>query len=33
MFDFNVGIMTRMRRHGLLKSRVDVGIDSQCEAF
>ena len=27
MVDFNVGVITRMRRHGLLKSKADVGID------
>ena len=27
MFDFNVGVITRMRRHGLLKSKVDVARD------
>ena len=26
-FDFNMGITTRMRRHGQLKSKVDVAID------
>ena len=27
MFDFNAGAITKMRRHGLLKSKVDVAID------
>ena len=27
LFDFNAGIITRMRRHELLKSRMGVGID------
>ena len=27
MVDFNAGVITQMRRHGLLKSGADVGID------
>ena len=27
LFDFNAGVITKMRRHGLLKSKVDVVMD------